>query len=124
MHGKQQQRAIPIKHAKTTQKMAKKTSNARKTTANLQKFRIRNPLQKMLHATERIMLHKNGSIIYLEDSFSAIIHKSSSLIVDCYTIAIQLGNVAMKISSSISTCKKRKKKKSKADFHCHIISIV
>lgn len=35
MHGKQQHRAIPIKHAKTTQKMAKKTSNAKKTTANL-----------------------------------------------------------------------------------------
>jgi hypothetical protein len=53
MHGKQQQRAIPIKHAKTTQNMAKKTSNARKTTANLQKFRIREPcsyfLQKIPH---------------------------------------------------------------------------
>lgn len=35
IQGKQQQRAIPIKHANTTQKMAKKTSNARKTTANL-----------------------------------------------------------------------------------------
>jgi len=35
MQGKQQQSAIPIKHAKTTQKMAKKTSNARKTTDNL-----------------------------------------------------------------------------------------
>lgn len=34
MQGKQQQRAMPIKHAKTTQKMAKKTSNARNTTAN------------------------------------------------------------------------------------------
>lgn len=38
MQGRQQQRAIPIKHAKTTQKMAKNTSNARNTTANLQKF--------------------------------------------------------------------------------------
>ena len=36
MQGKQQQRAIPIKHARTTQKMAKNTSNARNTTANLQ----------------------------------------------------------------------------------------
>jgi len=39
MQGKQQQRAIPIKHAKTTQKMAKKTSNARKTTDNLQNYK-------------------------------------------------------------------------------------
>jgi hypothetical protein len=38
IQGKQQQRAMPIKHAKATQKMAKKTSNARKTTANLYKF--------------------------------------------------------------------------------------
>lgn len=35
MQGKQQQRAIPIKHAKTTQNMAKNTSNAKKTTVNL-----------------------------------------------------------------------------------------
>jgi hypothetical protein len=35
MQGKQQQRAMPIKHAKTTQKMAKKTSNAKKITASL-----------------------------------------------------------------------------------------
>jgi hypothetical protein len=49
MHGKQQQRAIPIKHAKTTQKIAKNTSNARKTTASLQKFRIRDPCGLFLH---------------------------------------------------------------------------
>lgn len=38
IQGKQQQRAMPIKHAKTTQKMAKKTSNARKMTATLYEF--------------------------------------------------------------------------------------
>ena len=41
MHGKQQHRAIPIKHAKTTQKTAKNTSNARNITANLWHCRIR-----------------------------------------------------------------------------------
>lgn len=35
MQGKQQQSAIPITQAKATQKMAKNTSKARKTTDNL-----------------------------------------------------------------------------------------
>jgi len=35
MHGKQQQSAMPITQAKATQKIAKNTSNARKTTVNL-----------------------------------------------------------------------------------------
>jgi hypothetical protein len=37
MQGRQQQRAIPTRQAKTTQKTAKKTSIARKITDNLRK---------------------------------------------------------------------------------------
>jgi hypothetical protein len=58
MHGKQQQRAIPIKHAKTTQKIAKNTSNARKTTASLQKFRIRDSCGLYLHIS---LMHAAGT---------------------------------------------------------------
>lgn len=36
MHGKQQQRAMPIIHASMMQNIAKNTSNARSTTVNLQ----------------------------------------------------------------------------------------
>ena len=61
MHGKQQQRAIPIKHAKTTQKIAKKTSNARKTTDNLHNCRIRimqlSSAEVLMHCANRTHIH-------------------------------------------------------------------
>ena len=40
MHGKQQHTAIPIMHAKETQKTTKKTSNARNPTQSLSKIQL------------------------------------------------------------------------------------
>lgn len=78
MQGKQQQRAIPIRHAKTTQNMAKITSKAKNTTANLQYLQNQISIEPFL-GNKQVQCNER-SYVQAEQFFKLVTTKS-----DCGT---------------------------------------